>query len=111
MGLKENLILLRKKHGYTQADVADYLGIDTTSYGRIERGERKLNSERLQLISKLYEVNLNKLFDAEDKLADKSDLDLLNYLKQDNDFLRNCLISKEKQIESLIKILEDKSLK
>jgi transcriptional regulator with XRE-family HTH domain len=38
MGISENLKVLRKKNGYTQQDIAEFLGIDTTSYGRIERG-------------------------------------------------------------------------
>ena len=49
MGLRENLKTLRKKNGITQQEIAEYLGIDTTSYGRIERGDRNLSAERLEL--------------------------------------------------------------
>lgn len=109
MGLKENLKALRKKNGITQQEIAEYLGIDTTSYGRIERGDRNLSAERLELIAKFYRMNVNSIIIGEDRIesgTQRHDLenDFLEYLKQENQFLRNSIASKDKQLDFLIEL-------
>jgi transcriptional regulator with XRE-family HTH domain len=109
MGLKENLKTLRKKNGITQQEIAEYLGIDTTSYGRIERGVRNLSADRLELIAKFYKVSVNNLLEGintVESTAQKqnSENDFLEYLKQENQFLRNSIASKDKQLDFLIEL-------
>ncbi|MCC6251371.1 MAG: helix-turn-helix transcriptional regulator [Bacteroidia bacterium] len=109
MGLKENLKTLRKKNGITQQEIAEYLGIDTTSYGRIERGVRNLSADRLELIAKFYKVSVNNLLTDINEIeinTQKQDLenDFLLYLKQENQFLRNSIASKDKQLDFLIEL-------
>lgn len=108
MGLKENLKALRKKNGITQQEIAEYLGIDTTSYGRIERGERNLSADRLELISKFYNVSLNEVLGSnitkEQTPKESLETDFLEYLKQENLFLRNSILSKDKQLDFLIEL-------
>ena len=43
----ENLKLIRKSKGLNQEYLAEHLGIDTSTYGKIERGEVQLTVERL----------------------------------------------------------------
>jgi transcriptional regulator with XRE-family HTH domain len=91
MGLKENLKVLRKKNGITQQEIAEYLGIDTTSYGRLERGERNLSADRLELIAKFYKVSVGIILSGEyafESTSPKHELenDFLEYLKQENEF-------------------------
>ena len=45
--------LLRKKHGFSQEDVAINLHIEQNTYSRMERGKKKLDVERLQQIASL----------------------------------------------------------
>ena len=45
---------LRKEQGYSQRQVADYLGIDQSNYSKIEHGKRRLN--RLSQVIKLCEL-------------------------------------------------------
>jgi transcriptional regulator with XRE-family HTH domain len=109
MGLRENLKTLRKKNGITQQEIAEYLGIDTTSYGRIERGDRNLSAERLELIAKFYKLNVNALLsdgniNVNDVQKNNLEDDFLEYLKQENQFLRNSIISKDKQLDFLIEL-------
>jgi len=109
MGLKENLKVLRKKNGITQQEIAEYLGIDTTSYGRLERGERNLSADRLELIAKFYKVSVSDILSGEnafESTGPKHELenDFLEYLKQENQFLRNSIASKDKQLDFLIEL-------
>lgn len=109
MGLIENLKTLRKKHGFTQQEIADHLGIDTTSYGRIERGDRNLSAARLEVLAKFYKVSVNSILDEDnevDSAIQKQDLSIefLEYLKQENQFLRSSIASKDKQLDFLIEL-------
>lgn len=109
MGLKENLKALRKNNGLTQQEIAEYLGIDTTSYGRIERGDRNLSAERLELIAKFYKVSASAILNENNNdisYSNKTDIsiDFLEYLKQENQFLRNSIASKDKQLDFLIEL-------
>jgi transcriptional regulator with XRE-family HTH domain len=109
MGLKENLKALRKNYGITQQEIAEYLGIDTTSYGRIERGDRNLSAERLELIAKFYKVSASSILNENNNdvsYLNKTDISIefLEYLKQENQFLRSSIASKDKQLDFLIEL-------
>ena len=56
--------LLRKKHGFSQEDVAINLHIEQNTYSRMERGETKLDVERLQQIASLYKISVYDLLEA-----------------------------------------------
>jgi transcriptional regulator with XRE-family HTH domain len=109
MGISENLKVLRKKNGYTQQDIAEFLGIDTTSYGRIERGVRNLSADRLALLAKFYKVSVNSVLgysgsDSTSTQNQEASAEFLEYLKQENQFLRNSISSKDKQLDFLIEL-------
>lgn len=46
----ERLRLQRKKLGLTQEQAAELLGISTTYYGEIERGNRKISVQRVLMV-------------------------------------------------------------
>lgn len=109
MDLIENLKALRKKNGKTQQEIAEYLGIDSTSYGRIERGFRNLSAGRLELLAKFYKVSVSSILtNGNDAVNAVQTQDLSNeffdYLKQENQFLRNSIVSKDKQLDFLIEL-------
>lgn len=45
---------LREENGYSQTQVADYLGIDQSNLSKIERGERKFKLGLLKKLCLLY---------------------------------------------------------
>lgn len=47
----------RKAAGYTQAKVAELLGMTQQQYSRFENGVFELNYQQLQTICKLYDVS------------------------------------------------------
>lgn len=57
----ENFKLLRKSKSYSQAELAELLGISKSSVNMYERGEREPNSEMLIKIADLFEVSIDFL--------------------------------------------------
>ena len=55
------LEILRKERKMTQQDVANALGLPTTTYRNYEKDEREPSSEILVNISKLYDVSIDWL--------------------------------------------------
>ena len=54
----EQLKILRKKTGLTQAEVAVKLGIDRSTYAKYETGQSEPNFEILAKIAELYGASL-----------------------------------------------------
>ena len=50
----ERIKRLREENGYSQTQVADYLGIDQSNLSKIERGERKFKLGLLKKLCLLY---------------------------------------------------------
>lgn len=112
MSVHQFLKEIRIKNGYKQQQIAEILGIDTTSYGRIERGDRKLNTERLAILAKHYNISVSALLSNAEILAEKpqetpTNNEFVNYLKEENSFLRNSIMSKDKQLDFLIEITKE----
>jgi transcriptional regulator with XRE-family HTH domain len=59
-----NIANIRKSKGITRSKVADVLGIDESAYGKIERGETKIDIDRLYVLSDLFEVPISLFFGA-----------------------------------------------
>ena len=55
---------LRKKHGYSQEDVAILLNMEQNTYSRLERGETKIDIERLLQIAQLYKISIHDLLEV-----------------------------------------------
>lgn len=55
---------LRKKHGYSQEIVAILLNMEQNTYSRLERGETKIDIERLLLIARLYKISIHDLLEG-----------------------------------------------
>lgn len=52
---------LRKKHGWTQVDMAERVGIDRSFLADVERGKRNISILNLELIAKGLRVSLARL--------------------------------------------------
>lgn len=67
MAIHETLRQLRKAHGWSQEKMAEELNLSTNGYARLERGERKLDFEKLQQIAMLFKIDIAQLVEAENK--------------------------------------------
>ena len=58
-------LTLRRRLKYTQEQVAEKSGINSTYYGRVERGESNISLELLVSIASTLGVSLSELLDIE----------------------------------------------
>ena len=56
------LTVFRKQRGYTQAQLADKLGISRSTYANYESGSRSPDFETLERISDILNCTLDELF-------------------------------------------------
>jgi transcriptional regulator with XRE-family HTH domain len=59
--LGEKLYTLRKRHGLTQMQLADLLGINYNHVGKMERGERSPSLETLFKLMQVFHVSCDQL--------------------------------------------------
>jgi len=65
--LGERLRQIRKKHGYTQQNVADVIGVDRTTYTVYEIGPSTPSVSTLYKLSRLYNVSVDYLMGVENE--------------------------------------------
>ena len=84
--IKKTLRALRKKRNYTQAQLANKLGISTRAYAKIEAGETNLTIGRLRTIAIILDVSLTELLNdiPDDNVvtAPPDTIPLLNHYEQ-----------------------------
>jgi transcriptional regulator with XRE-family HTH domain len=59
--LGERIRKLRKKHGWTQVEFAEKVGIDRSFLADVERGKRNISILNVELIAKGLRVSLSQL--------------------------------------------------
>ena len=113
MKISESLKKIRKSKGYSQEYVADYIGIDTTNYGRIERGQTSITFDRLEQLAKLYGLSIvefvvtltnSKPINNTENADSAYFINTIDYLKKEVLFLRESLIARDFQIAHLLEL-------
>ena len=59
--LKDNLVMLRKIHGYSQEKIAETIGISRQAYAKWERGTTIPDVEKCALLAELYGTTIDSL--------------------------------------------------
>lgn len=111
-GVYKNIKSLRKFLGYSQEYMAQELGVDQTSYGRLERGDRELKLKTLIQIAHILNVKVGDIisFKPEKSLKsiyNKQDVDPNQSVERDSE--ANYNIYKE-EIKRLKETIKDKEL-
>lgn len=65
MNLKKKIKNLREMNGWSQEVMAERLDMSKNGYARIERGESKLNMERLEQIAEIFNIDVVDLISQE----------------------------------------------
>ena len=65
MNLKDKIKNLREINGWSQEVMAERLNMSKNGYARIERGESKLNMERLEQIAEIFSIDVIDLISQE----------------------------------------------
>ena len=60
--MQEKLLLLRKRHKYSQTFMAEQLGMSTTQYGLKERGEYEFTSDEMFKASEIFDERIEDIF-------------------------------------------------
>ena len=59
--LKDNLVMLRNLHGWSQEEIAEKIGISRQAYAKWERGTTVPDIEKCRLLAEVYGTTLDNL--------------------------------------------------
>ena len=115
MGSSEKIKIMREMNQWTQEEVAEKLGMSTTGYAKIERGQTNVSVEKLKQIAQVFNLNVAQLLDDDERFVICSIGDnhsnYNNYfgtnekLSLENVKLKQLLSAKESEIEALKKVI------
>ncbi|GAB6891139.1 helix-turn-helix transcriptional regulator [Geobacillus stearothermophilus] len=60
--MQEKLLVLRKKKGITQKELASYLGISVRAYSMKERGERQFTLDEMFKLRDFFDMRIEDIF-------------------------------------------------
>ena len=92
MEIGEKIRYARLKKGYSQENMADFLGISTSAYGDIERNKTELTLSRAKNLSTILKMSMLELIEEEihtPKVLDNSENGELEQLKNEVNTLRS----------------------
>lgn len=100
----DHVRIIRNQKNISQEYMASVIGIDTSSYNRLERGTSPLTVDRLEKIAHALGISLLQLIHGPDATyPDTSrNAEYLHHLEQEVVFLRKQLQEKEAQLSLLI---------
>lgn len=113
MSLEKNIKKIRRLKNLTQSQISKILGISAQAYSKIESGETRLDTDRLQQLADIFEINVKDIYDfgkfaAEPAFADKyiqnnPEASNLSTFCQCGAFIevKKIIIEQQKQIEFL----------
>ena len=64
--LKENLMMLRNIHGYSQEELAEKIGISRQAYAKWESGKTVPDIDKCNLLAQIYGVTIDSLIKEEE---------------------------------------------
>ena len=103
----ENLLLLRKRKGATQKEVASYLKISRQAYANYETGKREPDIDTLKSLSLYFEVSIDVLLSHSLSFAEACDMPLDEREKTLISFFRKAPEQgKQKIIQSVLNICD-----
>ncbi|WP_160318409.1 helix-turn-helix domain-containing protein [Levilinea saccharolytica] len=69
MNIGQKVKGLREKAGLSQAQIAQFLGVDQSMISKCEKGERQFQVDHLERLGSLFGLSLGVLMNAEDAAA------------------------------------------
>ena len=60
--MQEKLLILRRRHGFTQQQMSEKLGMSVTSYAKKERGEVEFTADEMFLVKDIFNKSLEEIF-------------------------------------------------
>ena len=69
MNIPSKIRSLREMHQFTQENMAEKLNISPSAYAKLERGEQKIYTEKLEQIAQIFNMNTADFFTDNQKLV------------------------------------------
>jgi transcriptional regulator with XRE-family HTH domain len=88
MDLANNIKTIREEKGLMQKDVANHIGVDKSTYSKIEKGLREITVAELLKMSQLFNCSIDQIvnnegpFPREVVLEDKSTVEQMRLIQQ-----------------------------
>ena len=115
MESSEKIKSMREMNQWTQEEVAEKLGMSTTGYAKIERGQTNVSVEKLKQIAQVFNLNVAQLLDDDERFVmcsiGDNNSNYNNYfgtnekLSLEKEKLKQLLSAKESEIEALKKVI------
>lgn len=120
MKINEKIRVARKAKNLSQEEIASQLSMSTNGYSKIERGESKINTERLEQIANILDMDILELISVGERnvvLFQESDHNLniigaseesqfmISQLKEAIFYKDKLLESQQREIETLRQML------
>ena len=71
MSLAENIKVIRENQNLLQKDVANHIGVDKSTYSKIEKGMREVTVAELQKLTKLFNLNTDAILNYDENIKPK----------------------------------------
>lgn len=110
---KVRLKILRRQYGLTQSQLAEKLGISTSTIGMYEQGRRTPNHKTLLSICRLFKISIDYLLEPEDKTENKKFCDFndiiagfeRNLLEQDG-LMFNGIVLRHADVKKIVNAMK-----
>lgn len=66
MSLADNIKTIREKQGLLQKEVALHIGVDKSTYSKIEKGLREITVAELQKLTKLFNLTTDQILNYDE---------------------------------------------
>ncbi len=68
MSLADNIKNIREEKGLLQKQVASHIGVDKSTYSKIEKGSREVTVKELQKMAQLFNMSIDQIVDFEGEI-------------------------------------------
>ncbi|TRX02459.1 helix-turn-helix domain-containing protein [Flavobacterium gawalongense] len=89
MNLADNIKVIREKQGLLQKEVALHIGVDKSTYSKIEKGLREVTVAELQKLTKLFNLTADQIMNYNENsiptevvIEDKSTIEQMQLIQQ-----------------------------
>ena len=96
--LKDNLVMLRSIHSFSQEEIAEKIGISRQAYSKWESGATVPDIEKCRLLADVYGVTLDSLANPDPKGAAKGDVSLQTLTPKGKNIWGSVIINDRGQI-------------
>lgn len=107
-----NLKVLREVNNYTQEYVASKIGVDQSTYSKIERNPKNLKAEQVEKLAELYDVSVADILSSEGLTIhfsghiEKNNGYVHNNYEMQRDVLDKIYAAKDSEIQTLKEQIE-----